>query len=297
MFTPSTMLRYFTNENGKHYTAVVLKNQKILSLKVAGEKDNTIYDSLIHWLATLPGTITVSDLDIKERVYAPKKPFKVVKSDTITLKNIAPTYDLLRFLLTYEAFSLKNSLTKNHKVLQTKTFVKDAEGNLHPVKYSRVERNLYSEHHDKFGTSLEAIGFPAGADIYVSVPAAYYGKCYVSPSFVKAEFPFTADTYEDFYNVKIAFVQTPICWIWDNCYDKVYKLLIENGYYIYSKFFQYQLNKDSIFINKKFKSFEGNIITIHHAVHELIINKFNPIGFYKMPSGYLLDLEELKSIV
>jgi hypothetical protein len=48
---PTTMLRYFTNELGKHYTAIVLKNEKILSLKVAGEKDKTIYNSLTHWLA------------------------------------------------------------------------------------------------------------------------------------------------------------------------------------------------------------------------------------------------------
>ena len=63
---PSMMLRHFTNDLGKHYSAVVLKNEKILSLKRAGDKDKTIYDSLIHWLASLPGTVTISDLDIKE---------------------------------------------------------------------------------------------------------------------------------------------------------------------------------------------------------------------------------------
>jgi hypothetical protein len=76
---PSMMLRYFTNDLGKHYTAVVLKNEKILSLKKAGEKDKTIYDSLIHWLATLPGTVTISDLDIKERETSPKAPTSLKK--------------------------------------------------------------------------------------------------------------------------------------------------------------------------------------------------------------------------
>jgi hypothetical protein len=295
MFKPSTTLRYFTNENGKHYTAVVLKNEKILSLKVAGEKDKTIYDSLIHWLATLPGSVTVSDLDIKEREYSPKKPFKVTKSDTITLKDIAPTYDLLRFLITYEAFSLNNSLCKNVKKFQTKTYVMDSEGNLHPVKYSRVMGKLYSEHHNLMGTSLEELGFPFNADIYVR--GDYYGLKQTSPSLEKVVFPFTLDNYEEYYSSKFAFVVTPINSFWkgDNIYKNVCNSLKEKGYYIYSKFFQYHSNKDSIFVNKKFKAFEGNIIVVQPSFNDLYLYKYNPIEFHKIPFSEVSN--ELKSII
>ena len=296
MYKPSTTLRYFTNENGKHYTAVVLKNQRILSLKIAGEKDKTIYDSLDNWLLSLPDKVTISDLDIKEREYVPKPPFKVQKSDTIILKDIAPTCDLLRFLLTYEAFSLKNSLTKNYKMYQTKTFVKDSDGNLHPVKYNRSMKLLYSEYHNKCGTSLESIGFPANSDIYVSVLGVYYGKQYVSPSFKKAEFPFTSENYECFYTRKLAFVVTPINAFWrDDIHNNVCSTLKEKGYYIYSKFFPHHSNKDSILFSKKFKAFEGNIVSIQPSFDNLYVYKYNPIGCYKIP--FDTTIEELKSII
>ncbi len=292
MYKPSTTLRYFTNENGKHYTAVVLKDQRILSLKVAGEKDKTIYDSLDDWLSSIPYSVDVSDLDIKEREYAPKKPFKVQKSDTITLKDIAPTYDLLRFLLTYEAFSLKNSLCKNVKQFQTKTYVMDGEGNLHPVKYSRNMGKLYSEYHRKVGTTLEVLGFPAGADIYVNVPGVYYGKSQITPSLEKVLFPFSAENYKDFYTAKFAFVSTPIRSFWRNydMYNNVCNTLKEKGYYIYSKFFQ--TNKDSIMFSKKFKSFEGDIIVADPSFNDLYVYKYNPIGCYKIP--YTNVYEELR---
>jgi hypothetical protein len=294
MFKPSTTLRYFTNENGKHYTAVVLKNEKILSLKVAGEKDKTVYDSLTHWLASIPYPITVSDLDIKEREYAPKPPFKVTKSDTITLKDIAPTYDLLRFLITYEAFSLKNSLCKDVKKFQTKTYVMDGEANLHPVKYNRSMGKLYSEYHRTVGTTLEELGFPFGADIYVSVLGVYYGHTQNTPSLEKAQFPFSAKNYKEFYNSKFAFVSTPIMSFWNNImYNNIYNTLSENGYYLYSKFFQ--TNKDSIFVNKKFKSFEGNIVVVQPSFNEFYLYKYNPIGFYKIPFDEVNT--ELKSII
>ncbi len=296
MYKPSTTLRYFTNENGKHYTAVVLKDQRILSLKVAGEKDKTIYDSLDNWLSSIPYSVDVSDLDIKEREYAPKPPFKVPMYDTITLKDIAPTYDLLRFLLTYEAFSLKNSLCKDVKKFQTKTYVMDAEGNLHPVKYNRSMGKLYSEYHRKAGTSLEEIGFPAGADIYVSVPGTYYEWPQNTPSLEKALFPFSAENYEEFYTAKFAFVVTPIGAFWrGDIHKNICNTLREKGYYIYSKFFQHHSNKDSILFNKKFKAFEGNLAVVHPSFNDLYVYKYNPIGHYKIP--YTSVSEELKSIL
>ena len=298
MYKPSTTLRYFTNENGNHYTAVVLKDQKILSLKVAGEKDKTIYDSLDNWLLSLPGDITVSDLDIKEREYAPKPPFKVVKSDTITLKDIAPTYDLLRFLLTYEAFSLKNSLSKDVKKYQTKTYVMSADGNLHPVKYNRSMGKLYSEHYRKVGTSLKEIGFPVGADIYVSVPGTYYEYTQITPSLEKALFPFSAENYEEFYTAKFAFVVTPIGAFWrDGIHNSACNALKEKGYCVYSKFFQHHSNKDSILFNKKFKALEGNLAVIHPSFDDLYVYKYNPIGHYKIPFCSKELNKELKLII
>lgn len=294
----SMILRYFTNDNGKHYTAIVIKDQKILSLKVAGEKDKTVYESYIHWLATLPGTVNISDLDIKERKYTPKRHYKVQKSDIITLKDIAPTYDLLRFLLTYEAFSLKNTLTKNPKMYQTKTFVKDSDGTLHPVKYNRTMQLLYSEYHNKCGTSLESIGFPASSDIYVSVLGVYYGKQYVSPSFEKAEFPFTSNNYEDYYSKKLAFVVTPIGAFWNGdytFYSNICDTLKEKGYYVYSKFFQYQSTKDSILFSKKFKAFEGGVVVVHPSFNDLYVYKYNPIEFHKIP--FNTAIKELKLII
>lgn len=304
----STMLRYFTGENGKHYSAVVIKDNKILSLKKAGEKDKTIYESLIHWLATLPEGVTISDIDIKERDYIPKTPSSLKKT-TITLKDIAPNYDLLRFLITYEAYSLKNSLisAENVQKLKTHTYVKDAEGDLHPVKYNRRLQKLYSEHHDKIGSNLEDIGFPKDSEIYVSVPGIYYNKRYVDWSFSKAKFPFTHTDYESFYDAKFAFVVSPILkymWSNDTMSDESYyhnlicNYLKEDGYYVYTQFFRTPYT-DSIFHSPIYKYFEGNIAVVQPNWKDVIVFNYKPVGFVKIPfkESDEVILEELKAIL
>lgn len=296
---PSMILRYYTPENDKHYTAIVIKNEKILSVKVAGQKDRTIYDSLIHWLATLPGTVTISDLDIQER-----NPTSFNK-DIITLKDIAPNYDLLRFLLTYEAYALKNSLvsTKNTYNLETRTYVMDSEGNLHPVKYNRHLQKLYSEHHDKFGSSLEEIGFPQNADIYVKVRGVYYNDGrYRDWSFDKAKFPFTHTDYESFYDAKIAFIFCPIlAYAWAN--DDHYHTLITNylkdeGYYVYTRFFRNPYT-DSIFYSSLYKNLEANLVVVQAAFREVIVQNYKPLGIAKIPFKESDDviLGEIKTIL
>lgn len=310
---PSTMLRYFTNENGKHYSAVVLKNNKILSVKIAGEKDKTMYDSIIHWLASLPcsanGSVTISDIDIKERESSPKPPStRLLKKDTITLKDIAPTYDLLRFLLTYEAYTLKDSLVslKDTYKIETRTYVKDLEGNLHPVKYNRYLQKLYSEFHDKFGTTLEEIGFPHNADIYVKVPGLYYdNRRYRELSFDKAKFPFTSENYESFYDSKFAFVVTPtLRYNWNDADNNVYhhKLITDylkmRGYHIYTQFFR-SPHSSSIFNSSKYKYLEGNLVVVQPIFDEVIVHNYNPIGFVKIALNAYDNniIEELKYIL
>jgi hypothetical protein len=304
---PSMMLRYFTSDNGKHYTATVLKDNKILSLKRAGDKDKTIYDSLLHWLTSLPEGVTVSDLDIKEREHTLKAPSSL-KKDTITLKDIAPTYDLLRFLLTYEAYSLKNTLVSMEDTFKipTRTYVQDDEGNLHPVKYNRHMRKLYSEYHAKFGTTLEEIGFPAGSDIYISIPGVYYSKVYREVSFDKAKFPFTMSDYKSFYDAKIAFVTTPILnYVWGQSQpDSVYyhtlicDYLKSEGYYIYTKCYR-PYNTDSIFANKMYKYLESNLLTVVPALTDVIVQNYNPLGFVKISFKESDEkiIEELKYIL
>lgn len=304
---PSMMLRYFTNENGNHFTAVVLKDEKILSLKRAGEKDKTIYDSLIHWLASLPGTVTVSDLKITERESFLKLP-NPFKNTTLTLKDIAPTYDLLRFLLTYEAYSLKNTLAslKNTYKLETRTYVKDAEGNLHPVKYNRHIQKLYSEYHDKIGSSLEELGFPRDAEIYVRVPGVYYeNRRYRECSMDKAKFPFTYQDYESFYNAKFAFVCCPILnYVWGNDDDNKHRhtliteYLKQEGYYIYTQFFRHPC-VDSIFYNRLYKYLEANIVVVQPSFKEVLVQNYKPIGLVRIPfkDTDKTILGELKSIL
>jgi hypothetical protein len=304
---PSMMLRYFTNELGKHYTAVVLKNEKILSLKRAGEKDKTVYDSLIHWLATLPGTVTISDLDIKERESSPKAPTSL-KKDTITLKDIAPNYDLLRFLLTYEAYCLKNSLASvtNIYKFETRTYVKDAEGNLHPVKYNRHIQKLYSEYHDKIGSSLEELGFPRDAEIYVRVPGVYYeNRRYRECSMDKAKFPFTYQDYESFYDAKFAFICCPILnYVWGNDDDDEHRhTLITNylkkeGYYIYTQFFRHPYT-DSIFYSSLYKYLEANIVVVQPSFKEVLVQNYKPIGLVRIPfkDSDEVILGEIKTIL
>lgn len=303
---PTMMLRYFTEENGKHYTATVLKNDKILSLKRAGEKDKTIYESLIHWLATLPGNVNASDLDIKERDTVLKQP-SILNKKTITLRDIAPTYDLLRFLLTYEAYSLKNSLRniKNTSILKTRTYVQDAEGNLHPVKYNRQLQKLYSEHHDQIGSSLEELGFPKDAAIYVNVPGVYYEQRYRDWSFDKVKFPFNSNNYEAIYDAKLAFVVSPILnYVWsDNDNNKHYHNLIcdflkSKGYYIFTQFFKITYN-DSIFYNKLYKYLEANILVINPSFGSLIVHKYTPNKSVTIPFNYsdTRIIEELKSML
>lgn len=299
---PSMILRYYTAENDKHYTAIVIKNEKILSVKVAGQKDRTIYDSLIHWLATLPGTVTISDLDIQER-----NPSSFNK-DTITLKDIAPNYDLLRFLLTYEAYCLKNSLVsaKNTYKLETRTYVKDTEGNLHPVKYNRHLQKLYSEYHDKFGSSLEEFGFPQDAEIYVRVPGVYYeNRRYRECSMDKAKFPFTLADYESFYNTKVAFVCNPILnYVWGNDngdkhrHTLITNYLKEEGYHIYTQFFRHP-NTDSIFYSPLYKNMEANIVVVQPGFKEVIVQNYKPLGFVKIPLKDSDDviLGEIKTII
>jgi hypothetical protein len=303
---PSMILRYFTNEIGKHYTAIVLKDQKILSVKVGGEKDKTVYDSLIHWLATLPGEVTVSNLDIQEKEYIPKLHHSL-KKDTITLRDIAPNYDLLRFLLTYEAYSLKNSLVsaENKYKMTTRTYVQDSEGNLHPVKYNRYLQKLYSEHHDRIGSSLEELGFPKNANIYVNVPGTYYEKRYREWSFDKVKLPFTINDYEAFYDAKIAFMVSPILnYVWaDDSNNKYYHSLIydflkSQGYHIFTQFFRITYN-DSIFYNKLYKYLDANILVVQPSFNNLIVHNYRPLSFVNIPFRKSDEniIEELKSIL
>jgi len=302
------MLRYFTGENGKHYTAVVLKDNRILSLKKEGERDKTIYDSLIEWMTTLPAGATAADLDIKERETIPKPP-NALKKETITLKDIAPNYDLLRFLLTYEAYSLKNSLVSvdNTYKMKTRSYVRDSKGNLHPVKYNRFLQKLYSEHHDKLGSTLEEIGFPKDAEIYVSVSGYYYyEKRYRDWSFSKVELPFTINDYESFYDAKFAFVVTPIityCWA-NNGNDADYYHTIltnglkEEGYHIFTQFVRYSSN-DSIFSNKAYKYLEGNLVVVNPTFRSVVVQNYKPLGFVKIDfkEEDSVILAELKSIL
>jgi hypothetical protein len=299
---PSTMLRYFTGENGKHYSATILKNDKILSLKKAGEKDKTIYDSIDEWLLSLPGSVTISDLDITERESSLKSP---TKKDTITLKDIAPNYDLLRFLLTYEAYSLQNSLisTENVYKIETRTYVMDSEGNLHPVKYNRRLQTLYSEHHNKFGSTLEEIGFPQNADIYVKVPGIYYdNRRYRDLSFDKAKFPFTHTDYESFYDAKFAFVFCPVLkYAWgnnDHYHTLITDYLKEKGYYIYTKFFR-NPHTDSIFYSSLYKNLESNLVVVQPGFKEILIQNYKPLGFAKIQFKESDDIiiEEIKAIL
>ena len=300
------MIRYFTGENGKHYSAVVLKDNKILSLKKAGEKDKTIYDSLIHWITTLPEGVTAADLDITEKDTIPKAPI-ALKKTTITLKDIAPNYDLLRFLLTYEANTFQNSLVSKENVYlrRTRTYVKDVKGDLHAVKYNRAKQLLYSEFHDKFGSTLEEIGFPSDTDIYVSVPAWHYNKRYRDWSVKKMSFPFTIDNYESFYNSKSAFIYPDYVCMWpdykkdtNHHYDLVYKFLEDQGYYIWKDNFRYY-NSDSIFVNKQFKYMEANMVTVQANFTELMVFNYNPLGFVKIQFKESDDviLEEIKTIL
>jgi hypothetical protein len=303
---PSTMIRYFTGENGKHYSAVVLKDNKILSLKKAGEKDKTIYDSLLHWIATLPEGVGAADLDITEKDTIPRAP-TALKKDTIALKDIAPNYDLLRFLLTYEANTFPNSLVSKENVYlrRTRTYVKDAKGDLHAVKYNRAKKLLYSEFHDKFGSTLEEIGFPSDTDIYVSVPAWHYNKRYRDWSVKKMSFPFTIDNYESFYNAKTAFIYPDYVCMWpdykkdtNHHYNLLCKFFEDQGYYIWNDNFRYY-NSDSIFVNKQFKYMEANMVTVQANFTELIVFNYNPLGFVKIQFKESDDviLEEIKTIL
>jgi hypothetical protein len=273
-------------------------------LKAAGQKDKTIYDSLIHWLASLPGTATISDLDIQEQNTIPKPPSSK-GIDALILKDIAPNYDLFRFLLTYEAYSLKNSLcsTQNIYTFETRTYVQDSEGNLHPVKYNRRLQKLYSEHHNKFGNTLEEIGFPVGADIYVKVPGVYYNnKQYKDWSFDKAKFPFTIANYESFYDAKFAFVCGPIIsYAWGNN-DYQYKMITnyfnKKGYYIYTQFFRTP-STDSIFYSSIYKYLECNIVVVQPSYKEIIVQNYKPLGFTKIPLKESDEsiLEEINNII
>jgi hypothetical protein len=299
--TPSTMLRYYTSENGKHYTAVVLENNRILSLKKAGEKDKTTFKSLDDWLHSIPGTLSISDLHIT------LSETNLSYNDTITLKDIAPNYDLLRFLLTYESHGLQNSLvrTENTTLRQTQTYVRNENGDLHPVKYNRVKQVLYSEYTGRSGATLKEIGLPSDTDIYVSVPSWFYGKKNRENYIKKMEFPFTRDNYKSFYDAKIAFFVPPFAYIWpDKSYDNnhhyrlVSEYLLEQGYYIFTDNFRYYL-KDSIFYQKNFKYLLANIVTVQPIFTELIVSNYNPLGITKIPFKYSDEelLEELKYLV
>lgn len=300
---PSMILRYYTGENDMHYTAIVLKNDKILSVKVAGQKDKTIYRSLIHWLSTLPGTVTVSDLDIQERQYKVNnnKKENTKKSYTLTLKDIAPNYDLFRFLITYEAYSLKNSLISLKGSLnrgETMTYVMDIEENLHPVKYNRRLKKLYSEYHNKIGSTLEEIGFHKNANIYVKVNDKINNKNYTKWSFAKAKFPFTHENYESFYNAKFAFVISPRYNNENYYYTLVTNFVKEKGYYIYTKFLE-KIPEHSIFYSPRYKYLEANIIVIKSTYSDVCVISYNPNGIMRIPRQLSNEVmfEELKNII
>jgi hypothetical protein len=59
---PFMMLRYYTMVGDKYYTATILEDNTILSLQRAGNIDNTLYESLIHWITSLPDGVSISDI-------------------------------------------------------------------------------------------------------------------------------------------------------------------------------------------------------------------------------------------
>ena len=304
---PSMIMRYYTGENGLHYTAIVLKNEKILSVKRAGEKEKKVYDSLIHWLSTLPEGVTITDLDIQEQDNVPKILAQAKKTSEITLKDIAPNYDLFRFLLTYESHSLINSLVNkdNTYLHATRTYVKGNDGDLHPVKYNRRLQLLYSEYHDKFGSTLEEIGFPADADIYVKVYAWFYNrKTYRDFSMRKMNFPFTIKDYEAMYDGKFAFIIPSYVCSWpeyrsDNHHHiMICDYLKNKGYHVWNENFRFY-DRDSIFINSVFKYLEANIVVVNPSFDELVVYNYKPWGIVKIKFSESDEhiLSELKSII
>jgi hypothetical protein len=304
---PSMILRYYTGENGFHYTGIVLKNEKILSVKRAGEKEKKIYDSLIHWLSSLPEGVTITDLDIQEQDNIPTTLAQVKKKSEITLKDIAPNYDLFRFLLTYESHSLLNSLVSKDNIYlhATRTYVKDHQGDLQPVKYNRRLQLLYSEYHDKFGSTLEEIGFPADADIYVKVYGWFYNrKTYRDFSMRKMNFPFTIKDYEAMYDGKFAFIIPSYICSWpeyrsDNHHFTIISEYLKNkGYYIWNENFRFY-DRDSIFINSVFKYLEANIVVVNPSFDELVVYNYKPWGIVKIKFSESDEhiLSELKSII
>lgn len=148
------------------YSGIVLSNGEILSCKYGGNDDSTVYSSLIHWLATLPGCVGAADINMIDTTCSSIEFQKIYFR---LLKQFAGNYDAFRFLLIHTAYKMVDSLVTmdNTYGRVSRTFVSDIYGVLHPVKYNSFLQLFYSEHHKKLGKSLEEIGFHYGANIYV----------------------------------------------------------------------------------------------------------------------------------
>jgi hypothetical protein len=291
-FPPSTHIRYFTGLENVHYTAIVLKNKKLLSVKCAGKKDKTTYDTFEHWLNSIPGNITVADLDIEEPIGL----------NYISFRSCAPNYDLFRFLLTYETYKLKNSLptTDNVTIFESFTYVANEHGDLHPVKYNRYTKKLYSVYHKTFGSDLVELGFPPNAPIYVKVQIDKYCKWQRDTYYKKMTFPFTPDNYTDFYDTRCAFILNKKSIYWPDYkqetnyhYDLIYKYLEDKGYTIFIYHIVCFTGSYSIFS----KQFEGNVVTIRPSFKELLLTNYNDGGFMKIPLIKDTSMEEVKYFI
>lgn len=76
MYPTGTTFRYFLSDSVKHYTAVMLKDGRVLEVKNPDSTEKETYEDLDEWLMSLPGDVHESDLSIngaKQERFTPEE--------------------------------------------------------------------------------------------------------------------------------------------------------------------------------------------------------------------------------
>lgn len=64
MYPTGTTFRYFLSDSVNHYTAVMMKDGRVLEVKNPDSTEKETYEDLDEWLMSLPGDVHESDLSI-----------------------------------------------------------------------------------------------------------------------------------------------------------------------------------------------------------------------------------------
>ena len=207
-YKPGSLLR--VTADAVKYTSVVLKNGIILQVKKGGVPGKVFFNSVDDWLGSMSGnpseeSISCEHPTVSNPCTGVKNALSWSKANyALTLRDIAPTYDLMRMFFAHEQYAITESLAYSTKRKDKPTIAGlTTEGHIAPIYYNRILGQFTSRNSNKLVTNLSECGFCEDTPLYrVTGRDTSIGVPYLE----RIEFPFNKDNYTQLYDGKIALI-------------------------------------------------------------------------------------------